>query len=164
MKYRTRYHNHVAVKTAVGVESMTKQNHKDECDINKIISKFNRTGQLPAMIKAKPEYGDFADPVSYHEACNMVIKAKEQFDSLPSAVRGRFQNDPEKFLAFATNAANAEEMAKLGLMKPDAVKRVNAEKAPPPRHGWGGKKGVGEAEIPKRRGRMTQPDQLPLLM
>lgn len=108
-----------------GPGTRTKQQFKDECNINNIMKKFERTGELPNMIKAEPQYGDFSTPMEFQEAMNTVNHATEQFENLSAKVRERFGNDPAKFLEFATNGENAEEMAKMGLIKEEAVKRVN---------------------------------------
>lgn len=112
-----------------GVKSRTKQQFKEECDINNIMKKFEKFGKLPDMIKQNPQYGDFADAPTYQESLNLVIHAQEQFAGLPAKVRERFANDPERFLAWATDGANAKEMASMGLMKPEAVERVKTERA-----------------------------------
>jgi len=98
----------------------TKQSMKDECDINQIMKKFEKTGILPDMIKTNPQYGDFSEPIEYRDSLEIVRHASEQFSNLSAKVRARFNNDPEAFLDFATNPANAEEMVTLGL----ATKRV----------------------------------------
>ena len=38
--------------------SMTKQSFKDECDINKIMAKFQKTGAIEHYAKHAPSYGD----------------------------------------------------------------------------------------------------------
>nr|QJB19010.1 MAG: internal scaffolding protein [Microvirus sp.] len=118
-------------------ESLTKQSSKDECDINVIMRRFEKTGTLPDLIKKEPRYGDFSDPMEYQTACNLVIHAQSQFDSLDSRVRERFANDPEKFLEFASDPRNGEEMVTLGLatkrpMEPkgDASKGDSKKKSP----------------------------------
>ena len=60
-------------------KSMTKQEFKEECDINNILKRYENDGLLPDMIKSDPQYGDFSDVASYQEACNITIKAQEQF-------------------------------------------------------------------------------------
>lgn len=97
------------------MEKVTKQSFKDECDINVIVKRYRTTGILPEIIKQNPQYGEFADVPSYQEAQEIYLKANEQFMSLNSHVRDRFGHDPGKFLEFATNPKNAEEMIKLGL-------------------------------------------------
>lgn len=102
----------------------THQSFKEECDINTILKRYNKTGQLPEIIKTNPQYGDFSSQLSYQESLDVVMKAQEQFDALPSAVRERFGNDPSRFLAFANDPKSVEEMVAMGL----ATKRE--QKAP----------------------------------
>jgi phage internal scaffolding protein len=109
-------------------EGLTQQEFKDECDINVIMDKYKTTGALPNMIASDPQYGDFSDPMDYQAAMNVVAVANEQFANLEAHIRARFDNDPQKFLDFATNHENAEEMAKMGLMKKEAVERVKGVK------------------------------------
>lgn len=90
---------------------------------------YQRTGLLPDLIKNNPSYGDFSDPMDFQESMNVVALAQEQFDNLSAKTRERFNNDPEKFLAFCADGANAKEMAKMGLIKSEAIERVKNEKA-----------------------------------
>lgn len=93
----------------------TKQSFKDECDINKILKRFQDKGQLPQNMKSGQIYGDFSEIADYQTSLNKVISAKNTFDSLPAKVRERFSNDPWKFLSFASDANNLQEMVSLGL-------------------------------------------------
>lgn len=115
MNFKTRFAKNPRLKISFPAQGRTKQSFKDECDINNIMKKFQRTGQLPDMIRKEPRYGDFADPVDFQDSMNLVIFAQEQFDALPAHVRERFANQPVRFLEFATNPANAEELVKMGL-------------------------------------------------
>lgn len=105
----------------------THQSFKDECCINKLMAKYVRTGELPPQTK-QALYGDFSNPQDYQTAHNTVVRAQAQFESLDAKVRDRFENNPVKFLEFTSDASNAEEMVKLGLMKKDAVERVQNAK------------------------------------
>ena len=98
----------------------TKQAFKDECDINNILKRYEKTGVLPDLIKSNPKYGDFSSALTYQESLNTVLHAQEQFEALGSRVRERFNNDPVKFLEFTSDPSNIEEMVKLGL----AVKKT----------------------------------------
>ena len=48
---------------------------------------------------------------------------------LPASVRARFDNDPSKFVEFATDEANLAELRSLGLLSPEAVERLDAAEA-----------------------------------
>ncbi len=95
----------------------TKQSFKDECDINFIMNRWKRTGEIPpeSVGKMRPSYGDFSNPNDYMEACNRVIDANEAFASLPSFLRDRFANEPANLIAFLADSANQDEAIKLGL-------------------------------------------------
>lgn len=117
MKFSTRYKHHT-VEPMKFEQSRTKQSFRDECDINNILKKYQTTGILPDLIKTNPQYGDFSSVETYQESMNVVLHANEQFESLSSHIRDRFNNDPTKFLEFATNPQNGKEMVKLGLAQP----------------------------------------------
>lgn len=94
---------------------LTKQADAKDADINNILKRYERTGELPLMIAKEARYGDFSDPLDYQSALNLVKLAEEQFNALEAHIRNRFDNDPAKFLAFATDPKNLDEMVKLGL-------------------------------------------------
>jgi len=95
--------------------SRTKQSFRAESDINNIMRRFEKTGILPDLIKSDPKYGDFSTAPSYQESLHLVMKAHAQFESLSSKIRDRFNNDPERFLNFASDPSNTDEMVRLGL-------------------------------------------------
>ena len=99
--------------------SMTKQSFRDECDINNIMSKFEKTGLIEHQNRFKGDYGDFVDVRDYQASLDQVIAAEEMFDALPSKVRLQFDNDPSQFLAYAQDSKNHQGMIDLGLVKPD---------------------------------------------
>lgn len=101
-------------------ETLTKQEFKDECDINTILRRFNVTGELPEGVRM-PTYGDFSEVRDFHEAANAIAVANEAFSAMPADVRKRFQNDAGAFVAFCSDAANLDEARKLGLVLPAPV-------------------------------------------
>lgn len=97
--------------------SMTKQSFKDECDINKILARYQQTGVLDFANKYEPQYADVTS-IDFTTAMNQVALAQSMFDDLPSSLRARFRNDPSLFIEFIDNPANHQEMRELGLLKP----------------------------------------------
>lgn len=97
-------------------EGLTDRSAAGECDINRIMSKYMRTGTVPQGVSVG-QYGDFSLAGDYLAAQQVIVNAREQFEALPSAVRDRFRNSPEVFLEFIHNKANTEEAQKLGLLK-----------------------------------------------
>lgn len=96
--------------------SKTVQDQRDEVDINTIVRRFGLTGKLPDDVRT-PQYGDFTNIGTFHEACNVVAEANEMFEELPAELRARFDNDPEKYVEFCIDERNLPEMVKLGLAK-----------------------------------------------
>lgn len=112
--------------------SRTKQSHKDECDINHIMRRYEKYGVLPSLIASNPRYGDFSSVEDYQTSLNKVMLANEMFQALPSKVRLRFNNDPQAFLAFAVDPKNIAEMREMGLAPKAAVPdRVDPPKPSP---------------------------------
>lgn len=95
--------------------SMTKQNHKAECDINQRVKNFIQTGITTGNTKT-PQYGNFDNEISYQQSLNAIIQAQDQFDQLPSNTRKKFDNDPAKLIHFVSDKKNYEEAVKLGLI------------------------------------------------
>ena len=105
-----------AVDTKVIGESLTHQSFVAECDINNIMSRYEKGLIIEHVNRYQGDYGDFTDaPTDYAEALNQVMAAQEMFMSLPSKIRERFENDPGQFLAFVQDPENLEEMQELGL-------------------------------------------------
>lgn len=109
--------------------SMTEQQFKDDTDINVMISRFGNSAfvsdPLLSISGSKPSFGDFSDPVSYHDALNILNDAQEQFSVLPAKIRARFGNNPQEMLSFLNDPANMDEAVKLGLCNPKVSEVVN---------------------------------------
>lgn len=112
----------VSVETGLACsdEHRTKQEFKDETDINTLLRKFSVTGELPSGVRM-PTYGDFSEVTDFHGAVNAIALARESFDSMPAEVRARFKNDPAEFVAFCQDQKNMAEARKLGLVPPEEV-------------------------------------------
>jgi len=123
----------------------TKQSFTDDCDINKIVARYQKTGAIAHLNKHQADYG-FATSDDFSTAMRTVIVAQEMFDGLPSSIRNRFANDPGQFLDFVQDADNIDEGRRLGLW-PDEEPGAT-EAAPEP------KKADPEPEPPKK----TDPD------
>lgn len=120
-------------------EGRTKGSFKDETDINKIMSKYLRTGQLPALIRSNPAYGDFSDVPSYQEALARVSMAQEAFLALPAQVRAECENDPKIFLQKVQDPAWSDRH-KLALLR--SSDPTPSPASPPPSPAPGGEAGA----------------------
>ncbi len=96
-------------------DGMAKQSFKEECDINTILKKYDKTGLIEHVSKYNGSYGDVTESVDYQTALNTVMSAESAFMSLPASIRTLFDNDPHRFLEFAQDPENAEELIEMGL-------------------------------------------------
>lgn len=83
-----------------------KQSFGDECNINKIIDRFKKTGELPRTFR-NPAFGDVSNIPGYHESQNMLIRANKIFQALPDKMKGELLANPEKF--FQENIGPAKQ-------------------------------------------------------
>lgn len=127
------------VRQHVGEVSMTQQNMAAETDINNIMAKYQKTGILTHVSKYAGQYGDFSGVPDYKTGLELVMAAEEMFMSLPSLIRERFGNDPARFIDFATDSDNQDELIKMGLApqpaeapKAQLVQVVEPDEAPSP--------------------------------
>lgn len=102
----------------------TEQSHKDKCDVNNIIKKYDQTGLLIHINQFEAKFGDMTGN-DYKEMLDKVIQAKENFNELPNHIRKRFMNNPEELLRFMEDPNNREEAIKLGLV--DKMMPENAD-------------------------------------
>lgn len=99
-------------------ERMTKSEFKDDCDINKIIARYQRTGQLPDNAKAAAaRYGDFSEVPPYQEMLDRIRAADELFAALPAKVRKEFDNDAGNFIRATQTVEGMKILHDLGLTK-----------------------------------------------
>lgn len=103
-------------------EDRTLQSQAEEADINVIVARFIKTGQVPS-VRDVPSAMVFTEVFDFQSAMNAVLAAQNAFSDLPAEVRYRFGNSPQAFLAFCEarnddgSLTNLEEMRKLGIAK-----------------------------------------------
>lgn len=99
----------------IGEGSHVQQHLAQETDINRIMSKYQKTGLLTHVSRYAGQYGDFSMVPDYKTGLERIQASQEMFMSLPSSIRDRFNNDPAQFIEFATNPDNQEELQNMGL-------------------------------------------------
>lgn len=105
----------IRVQSTPTGESKTEQAHRQKVNINSIMSKYNMTGVMPST-RHPAMYGDFTTSGDFHSAMNRIIDAQQEFASLPSKIRNRFDNDPGKLIDFLSDPANLKEAYDLELI------------------------------------------------
>lgn len=123
-RVRDRWFNTASVGTLIFIDDLTKQEFKNECDINYVLARYRDAPPRPWANPPTLRYGDFADAPDFLGAQLLVKQAEEQFNSIPAPVRERFGNNPANFLEWIHKPENKDEARRLGFLK--------AEVAPPP--------------------------------
>lgn len=113
--------------------SLTRQEFKDESDINYIVRMYDSTGVFPGVNQVdksrQPMFGDFANlPEDAQSAYNMILDGVANFNALPIEIRKRFNYSPAAFFDFVQNPNNVDELVAMGL----ATKTVIDPPAEPP--------------------------------
>lgn len=125
MKFKAAYdpveeHDHCGIEFTM--PSLTVQDEKDETDINYIVSKY-ADGQKGIMTLdlgdssqyAYLQFGDATLPGDYSTALELVSGVREEFYSLPAAVRAEFGHDPMNFIERLNDPETLEYLQKQGL-------------------------------------------------
>lgn len=119
--------------------SLTRQEFAEDCDINVLMARYEKTGVISHVNQRQPLYLDMSAVPDYHTALLQLQAAEAAFMSLPASVRREFDNDPAKFVAFAEDPENVSQMRTWGLAEPEKapeapmkVEVVSAPVAAPP--------------------------------
>jgi hypothetical protein len=96
---------------------LTKQEFKNDCDPNILISRYLKGEPLPTS-SIQAAFIDCPDIGSFQEAFEQVSMASDLFNELPADLRNRFDNDAMRFADFASDPSNHSELVKLGLAVP----------------------------------------------
>lgn len=105
------------ITTIINEPSKTDPSFKDDCDVNNIIDRFTKTGQLTHINSRQGQYGDFSQVPDLLTALTTINDANTMFDSLSAKIQKRFQNSPALLMEFLNDPSNEEEAIKLGFFK-----------------------------------------------
>lgn len=117
MKIRKAYDTHVRFPTIPIGETMTKRSMQAECDINVLMSQYEKSGLISHIQEYGGRYEFLPDSVDYQAALDSIMDAGRAFETLPAALRARFENDPGQFLEFVENPESRKEMIEMGLIE-----------------------------------------------
>lgn len=106
--------------------SLTRQEFKEECDINTLMAKYDmHAGTGPGMLMHQDPamfYADFTMlPSSLLDYHRYMDEAQASFMRLPAVVRKEFENDATLFVQFASDPENLPQMRTWGLAAPEKV-------------------------------------------
>lgn len=115
--YRSPYGPRQKTPIYFAAKGRTKQEFQNECDINQIMARFDKTGVLAFTNRFQPQYGDCTG-IEFQNSMETIATGRSMFQELPSGLRARFKNDPAAFLDFIHDDRNYEEARELGLLRP----------------------------------------------
>lgn len=128
-EFYTRENGKKGLRKVFHGESLTRTSFTEDCDVNKIIEKFVKTGQISHYNIGSPTYGDFSEISDYAGVLRQIIDTNDQFQELPAKVRARFKNDPQELINFLGDDSNYEEAIKLGFIEKSKAEAFYKEKA-----------------------------------
>lgn len=111
------------------VLNLTRQEFKDDCDLNKIILRYTPERLIESYNAFKGSFGDYSEVPDYQGMREQVLATDSWFASLPANIRSRFENDVSKIVSFLEDDNNYEEAVKLGLLSGSLDKQ--GEEVPP---------------------------------
>lgn len=98
--------------------SLTRQEFAEDCDINILMSRYEKTGVINHFNNSTPQYLDITDLPDLQGSLTILADAKTAFMRLPAVTRREFDNDPVKFVEFAGDAKNLDKLREWGLAAP----------------------------------------------
>lgn len=116
--------------------SMTRQEFTEECDVNNIMRNYDRDMlAFLAVARGEPSYVDFSQmPDTLQGVMNFMMDAENAFMQIPAIARREFDNDPARFVEYASDAKNVDKLREWGLAAPakvaDAPMRVEVVNPP----------------------------------
>lgn len=127
----------VKSKTVPTGQSLTKQEFAKESDINVMMDRALKTGQMPVGAPDKWVFADVSNVGTFQDMLSRVDLARASFAALPAKVRSRFQNNPVALIEFLQDRSNYDEAVKLGLIEkkeappaPEETPKESKKKAP----------------------------------
>ena len=125
-KNLNRYQRRADIKIKTG-ESMTLQDHRDECDINIIVKRGLQSGYMPSATTARrtPMFGDFTSGNDFQEAQDRIANIKSDFMLLPSEMREAFDNDPAKLVDALSDPTQKDFLLEHGVL--EEIERQQSE-------------------------------------
>lgn len=114
------------IKCGPGV---TKQSMEAECNINNIMARYEKTGELTHVREKLGEFRDVSAIPDLHSCMNIVADARSAFMELPVEIRAACRHDVGNFLPWLDDPENRDMADEYGLFK--EAKPVPTERGAP---------------------------------
>lgn len=96
--------------------SRTDQDAEAESNPNKIIERYNITGELHHVRTTRPVYLDMT-AIDFQEMREKTTRIEETFMELPGKIRKKFEHNPAKMMFWLQDPKNFNEAVELGLVE-----------------------------------------------
>lgn len=116
-KFYTSFNRPPRVASHAGGKSMTQQQFAQECDINYIVKRAQRTGTIPALPTQEMLFGTLSED-TFKQRMDQMAEIKSYFECLPSEIRLHYHNSVNEFIALMNTEEGIEEGRKLGIISP----------------------------------------------
>lgn len=118
-----------------GEKIRVEQHHESNTNINKIVKKHGADLIAKVSELSQFKYDDVTGN-DFQETMNAMIRARDTFSQVPSAIRKQFGNDAAAFMDFVHDPANADKLVEMGLANspeppPEPVKVEITNPTPP---------------------------------
>jgi len=119
------------VSTPIVGESLTKQAHRDDCDVNNIVRRWQQTEVDPRDPKRQGQYLDVSSIPDYADSVLRLNAAYDIFGSLDAKTRKSFNNSLGEFINYANDPNNVDSLVKMGVLQ---LKEEVAKEGEAPHH------------------------------
>ncbi|QCQ84646.1 internal scaffolding protein [Blackfly microvirus SF02] len=125
------YVEHAPVNLECPDDGMTRQEFRDECDINVLMATYERNGMPPPPSAGTAQFLDVSDVPDLPRAIALMEAAEAAFMTLPAKVRREFDNSAVSFVEYAGDPSNLSQMREWGLAPPAPVADAVSEPVVP---------------------------------
>lgn len=115
--YKKRENKTFIVGKSFTKPSKTDQSFKKECDVNHIMSRFAKTGEITHLRRQQGVYADITNLKGLQESAEQLHTVREIFNELPSELREKLDNNPLNFIDYLQDPKNLEEATKYGFFE-----------------------------------------------
>lgn len=144
------YVEHDPVDIDCSHDGMTRQEFADECDINILLDRYEKTGVLNHYSRREPLYVDLTEgPQDLAGALEVLNRATEAFMTLPAKIRREFDQDPVQFVQFCEDRSNLDKLREWGLAPPAPAAGAISNPSQPVSSPAGENASAASSEAPK---------------
>jgi len=98
--------------------SKTDQSFRNEVNVNSIMAKYTKTGQITHLRQSRGQFMDISAVPDLMTAFDIVRSAEKSFMELPAVIRERLGNNPANMQDFILDSRNSDLLIEYGILVP----------------------------------------------